>query len=320
MINQKSLEHLKSLHQRGGAMVKAKKIFVGNYKGGVGKTTSIYQIGLHLVELGKKVLLIDLDPQCSLSEICLARKELLLEKLAPNESLNYVYDMWQQFKKFQSLPFSIDRVPLIKVTPEKLHFIPSNTFYPNGGLDDLALKLKDDFEDLLPLQQFFKNSGIEDEYSYILFDCPPSNNIITQGAFLLSDYYIVPSIIQTLSIRGVVHYIKTVEQIYQKNCIDNEYALLAQSLFGGKPQLLGIFETLKKGAVKNDEILNDLVADLKKSTFTTLLFTRTEKKFIFDTIIKNYEDIARSTAAGDMCSEYADLTDEIINCIENRGE
>ncbi len=299
-------------------MTKAKKIFVGNYKGGVGKTTSIYQIALHIVDMRKKVLLIDLDPQCSLSEICLARKEIRLDQLQPNESLNYVYDMWQQFKQFSCLYFSIDKTPLIKATPENIHFIPSNTFYPNGGLDELALKLKDDFADLLPLQQFFKTSNIEEDYDYILFDCPPSNNIITQGAFLLSDYYIIPSIIQTLSVRGVVHYISTVERIYQRKCVDHQYALLAQALFGEKPQLLGIFETLKKGTVKNDVILNDLIGDLKMANVTTLLFNSTDEKYIFNTIINNYEDIARATAAGYKSSEYAALTNEIINCIENK--
>lgn len=296
-------------------MTKARKIFVGNYKGGVGKTTSIYQIALHMVELGKKVLLIDLDPQCSLSEICLARSDMDLEDLAPNESLNYVYDMWNEYKKFKSLSFYIDFKPLVKQTPEHVQFIPSNTLYPNGGLDDQALKLKDDFEDLLPLQQFFQTSRSEEDYDYILFDCPPSNNIVTQGAFLLSDYYIIPSIIQTLSIRGVVHYITTVEKIYQRNC--DQHELLAKSLFGEKPKLLGIFETLKKGTVKNQFVLNDLIDDLERAKVKTLLSTPTEEKFIFDTIIHNYEDIARSTAAGEKCDIYANLTDEIIDCIEN---
>ena len=298
-------------------MTKAVKIFVGNYKGGVGKTTSIYQIALHMVDLGKRVLMIDLDPQCSLSEICLERSDMNLEQLAANESLNYVYDMWQQYKQYKNLPFYVDHQLLIKQTPENVHFIPSNTIYQGGGLDDLAMKLKDDVEDLLPLQQFFQISRIEENYDYILFDCPPSNNIVTQGAFLLSDYYIIPSIIQTLSIRGVVHYITTVERIYQRNCDDAEHERLLKSLFGEKPKLLGIFETLKKGTVKNQQVLNDLVTDLRRANIETLLATEAEEKFIFDTIIHNYEDIARSTAEGDKCAVYADLTDEILACIEN---
>ena len=48
----------------------AKKIFIGNYKGGVGKTTFAYNMGCILRKRKKRVLMIDLDPQSSLSEIC----------------------------------------------------------------------------------------------------------------------------------------------------------------------------------------------------------------------------------------------------------
>lgn len=291
----------------------AKKIFVGNYKGGVGKTTSIYQIAIHMVDLGKRVLLIDLDPQCSLSEICLKRFEInrSLETLKPAECLNYVYDFWIQIKSYRNIQFAIEKGELIKQTDENIHFIPSNIFYSNGGLDALAMRLTDDFEDLLVLQQFFKISQLDEDYDYILFDCPPSNNLITQGAFLLSDYYIIPSIIQTISIRGVVHYIKTVEKIYEDYCENHENAILARQLFGEKPKLLGIFETLKKGSTKNGEVMTDLMTDLKKATFQSVL----GEKFVFNTVIRNYEDIARDTADGNRRHEYEGLTNEILDCL-----
>lgn len=47
----------------------AKIIFVGNYKGGVGKTTSVLNFGEYFAKEGKRVLLLDIDPQSSLSEI-----------------------------------------------------------------------------------------------------------------------------------------------------------------------------------------------------------------------------------------------------------
>ena len=52
-----------------------KKVFIGNYKGGVGKTTSTLFLGKCLKDLGKKVLLMDLDPQSSLSEICIKKED-----------------------------------------------------------------------------------------------------------------------------------------------------------------------------------------------------------------------------------------------------
>lgn len=172
---------------------------------------------------------------------------------------------------------------------------------------------------MVVLQQFFQTSDIEKDYDYILFDCPPSNNVITQGAFLLSDYYIIPTIVQTISIRGVVHYIKTVEAIYKKYCVEDENAALAKLLFGPRPKLIGIFETLKKGSVKNHKELQNLMGDLQLSGFQTLLSVVEEGKFIFDTIIRNYEDISRDTAKGKKCLEYADLTDELLDCLEPTG-
>lgn len=296
-------------------MRKAKKIFVGNYKGGVGKTTSIYQIARHMVLRGKRVLLIDLDPQCSLSEICL-RNYADLDQLRPNECLNYVYDMWLQLKQYPNIEYKLNKESLVKTIDENLNCIPSNIFYKNGGLDELAMNMKNDLEDLVILQQFFQKHKIDEEYDYILLDCPPSNNVITQGAFLLSDYYLIPSIIQTISVRGVVHYIKTVEKIYKTYCEEHRNSEIAKIVFGSKPKLLGIFETLKKGTVKNNEVLRELATSLQGIDVTTELQKKGKGPYVFATIINNYEDIAKDTAKGTICGIYSSLTKEILECIE----
>ncbi|MBU3181172.1 ParA family protein [Clostridium psychrophilum] len=296
-------------------MKKAKKIFVGNYKGGVGKTTSVYQIGRHLVLNGKKVLLIDLDPQCSLSEICIGNLSEL-DQLKSNESLNYVYDMWIQLKSYPNIECQFDKKVLVKTNVIGLDYIPSNIFYKSGGLDELAMNLKNDLEDLIVLQQFMQKHRLEYEYDYILFDCPPSNNVITQGAFLISDYYLIPTILQTMSARGVAHYITTIERIYKKYCVDHNNSDIARLLFGEKPKLLGIFETLKKGSVKNDDVLIKINTYIKDANVESQLSIKGKDKYIFSTIINNYEDIARDTANGKIREEYKDLTKEIMECID----
>ncbi|NHM32830.1 ParA family protein [Neobacillus terrae] len=297
-------------------MAKAKKIFVGNYKGGVGKTTSIYQIACHMVLQEKKVLLVDLDPQCSLSEICLSRIDWDLYRLNPGECLNYIFDAWIQKKMHLNLEFPVDKELLVKQTGEGIDFIPSNIFYEGGGLDELSILLKDDFDDLFVLQQFFQKTGLDQDYDFVLFDCPPSNNLITQGAFLLSDYYLIPSIIQTVSIRGVAHYITTVDKIYLNICQEHRHSSLARLLFGERPQLLGIFETLKKGTVKNQQVLLDLKEYLDAAEVQCKL---PEGTYFFHTVIHNYEEIARATAAGNRREEYASLAAEILNCLEGQG-
>ncbi|WP_078553923.1 ParA family protein [Bacillus alkalicellulosilyticus] len=293
----------------------AKKIFVGNYKGGVGKTTTIYQLALHMAEENKKVLLIDLDPQCSLSEICLAKMERLLSDLSPPESLNYIYDIWSQTKHFPTVRLTFDTTLLIKRLTTHIDFIPSNIHYRNGGLDQLAMNLNSDLDDLIILQQFFESTQIDEEYDYILFDCPPSNTIITQGAFLLSDYFIIPTVIQTMSVRGVAHYISTVETIYQKYCMDHSQAMLAQALFGPEPKLIGIIETMNRPIVNYEVEFELLRSALEEKKIKTLISEKSPGNHILSSKIRNLESIARDTAKGVKNPEFSLLTVEILSCL-----
>ncbi len=70
-----------------------KIIFVGNYKGGVGKTTSVLNFAKYFSQAGKKVLVLDLDPQSSLSEILVKNNNGSqpneLDKLDKKKTLNY---------------------------------------------------------------------------------------------------------------------------------------------------------------------------------------------------------------------------------------
>ena len=72
----------------------AKIIFVGNYKGGVGKTTSVLNFGEYFAKEGKRVLLLDIDPQSSLSEILVSNGGFnSLKGLNEEETLNYIFDL-----------------------------------------------------------------------------------------------------------------------------------------------------------------------------------------------------------------------------------
>jgi cellulose biosynthesis protein BcsQ len=267
----------------------AKKIFLGNYKGGVGKTTSTYQIALALEKSRYKVLLIDLDPQSSLSEICLTASKEILSELPDDETLNYV--IHSQAKEGNST-FNIET--LIK-SVQGIDFIPNSLFSEYGGLDTISIDDMDDsIETLLILRNFIEDNDLNSKYDFIFFDCPPSDNIITRMAFLYCDYYIIPTIMNVISVRGVKHYIGIIEKIYKKYCEDNEYTA---SLFGKEPKLIGIFETMRKGNT-NSKMYRDVF----------------DKVYVFETVIRHLKDIAESTGWGDTpgCNDYDRLTDEIL--------
>lgn len=224
-----------------------KKIFFGNYKGGVGKTTSTYNIGVELAKAySKRVLLIDLDPQSSLSNVCMTACNTPLDELERNETLNYIYAVYMQARRIGNINFHVDSTDIIK-SVNSIDFIPNSLFSELGGLDKISMEIGQNLENLLVLRDFIEDNKLQQKYDFIFFDCPPSNNVITQSAFLYSDYYIIPTIMDSLSTKGVKHYISVIENIYNSYCEDNEAADVLSCVFGAKPQLIGIFETMRKG-------------------------------------------------------------------------
>jgi cellulose biosynthesis protein BcsQ len=299
----------------------AKKIFFGNYKGGVGKTTSTFYIAKQFAELLKeqstpgKVLIIDLDPQCSMSEICVRSYDsnLSLSELPDNETLNYMLDMLLKNKKYNTtLKFNFSNI----IKPcnglnTNVEFIPTSLFYKENrypleseiiGLDGLIEKLQMDMDkNLLLLHEII--SLLEDKYEYIFFDCPPTNNILTKSAFLLSDYYIIPYISDNISIKGVQHYINTVDRIYNNYCKSHPDADFYKLIFNRPPELLGLFECMR---IRNENARGN-IGDIKAKRYKT--------------VIKNLIDIQEALSSGKTTEEfglYKELAIEIFDDLKGK--
>lgn len=286
----------------------AKIIFVGNYKGGVGKTTSV----LNFAEFFSRkpntsVLVLDLDSQSSLSEILVSKGNYgTLAKLKDQETLNYVFDLSiSKIEHYPNLNIQFDDSLLIK-SFSGYNFIPSSLFYQeNVGLDSLVLRMKDNIQYLSILKSFVDT--IRSDYDYILVDCPPTNNLITRSAFLMSDYYVVPTILDGLSTNGVLHYIHTIEATYREYCIDHEDSLLARHFFGDMPKLLGIFYNMIRGQVNYDVAKEDFETTLAQNGY--------DGDIILNKQINNYIDIARKTQNGEVSIQKDDfmvLADELF--------
>lgn len=279
----------------------AKKIFIGNYKGGVGKTTATYYIGGILREKDNKVLLIDLDPQSSLSEVCMSKIDgEAFINLDDRETLNYIFDMKIQSKKIgvKNIKISIDNI--IKDN-EIVEFIPSSLLYKNGGLDTLITKLDNGLSSLLILKEFLDEYNLDEIYDYIIFDCPPSNNIITQGAFLVSDYYLIPTIMDSVSTKGVKHYKHIISKLYDSYLNENnECKELISLLLGKKPKEIGVFESRRKGVNTNTDKYRTIIK---------------KENYLLQTFIPDYKEISDKLAFGNLYdkSQYDKLVIEILN-------
>lgn len=310
----------------------ASKIFFGNYKGGVGKTTSTYLIGNILSQKeNSNVLLIDLDPQSSLSEICTRKcykNTKTIDLYNDEETLNYVYDMYIEKHKSKlnlEIEFNLDNfIKEMKSTTDaksKFDFIPSSLFYREDlGLDQLNMKMSSDIEYLAILKRFIGAIEKERDYDYILIDCPPSSNIITQGAFLMSDYYVIPTILDGLSTNGVLHYIESINQTYDKYCTDkgcNNF-LFNRHFFGKRPILLGVFYTLQRGQVNYYDAKKGFEDALKNKTSIQKYITI--NGIIFENYTNNYIDIARTIVHGGHSTQhpedYEKITDELVRRLQ----
>lgn len=176
-----------------------KSISVFNNKGGVGKTTIIWNLAASLADNGKCVLLIDFDPQCNLSIACLGDKEFsnLLQSTAK-------HPLGQTVKSF-ALPYiqqnQIKDTPVFlpknKTKNGVLHIVPGdfwlNTFSDvlNVGTD--VISGAGLYRFILPELVAQKASErTEIQYDYVLIDLPPSFNTLVRSALYCSDYFLVP--------------------------------------------------------------------------------------------------------------------------------
>ena len=165
----------------------AKIIAVANQKGGVAKTTTTYNLGVGLARAGKRVLLLDIDPQGNLT-YCMGYRDAD----SMGCTLATVMDQVAQGK---------DVHPGKEICPyeesgAKLDLIPGNI-----ELAGLEVFLVNVMSRELVLRQYLDE--IRDGYDYILIDCPPSLGMLTLNAFAASDSVLVPVHAAYLSLKGM---------------------------------------------------------------------------------------------------------------------
>lgn len=337
----------------------AKILSIINYKGGVGKTTSAFNIGISMRKIHEwfynvpsqyvykvkssydqyintyglgydfgstiipklatgRTLLIDLDPQSSLSKLCLKRvfrnnlcEEIKLDSLRNVETINFVFKSYLQSRDLGISP-QFNMGDLVKTNCYGIDFIPSTMFYNDRieGLDNLEIELarnnNNHLYNLTILSKFIKESSLDEKYDFIIFDCPPANNIITQNALLMSDCYLIPSIMDEMSSNGIPHLHNLIQDSIIRYVNDNYKDFIQVNgnnnylkFLQNNAKLLGIFETIRDTRAKYNQ--NEIKFDLAKE------FN------VYSEIIGDYNDIPKLMGDGIACIDI-NFNGKTIDC------
>jgi len=224
-------------------------IAIQNVKGGVGKTTTSIHLAAGIVQKKPKsrVLLIDCDSQASI-------RAYFRVKL--NQDEGDFFDFLVNGEKF-------DRCKL-RITTDSENDLGFDVVTSSRKLSDADIRMSTFPRREETLRFRIEDQNIGDQYDYVLFDCPPTLNLVTYNVLTFVDYLIIPSEMDHLSVTGIQTILENVN--------------IVQRYFNRSPKILGIlptkwdqrisittevFESLKKGLGEKIHLFKPIRSDVK---------------------------------------------------------
>lgn len=186
-----------------------------NLKGGVAKTTTTIQIAECLAsEFGKRVLVIDLDPQTN-ATIALISDERWEDLDSKGNTVYHLFDD----KLNDTNKFNIEKALQKDVSSLKLknlHLLASSIRFIDlqDRISDISTKTSHTLSPMEVLKSAV--DPILSRYDYVLIDCPPNLSFITQNGIEISDYYFIPTIPDALSTYGINQIVKQISVLSRR--------------------------------------------------------------------------------------------------------
>src|SRR5919198_4503456 len=194
-------------HRHGPARI----IAMANQKGGVGKTTTTINLGAALAEYGRRVLLVDFDPQGALS---------VGFGVNPHNLDLTIYNLLMQ------KDIGLDEA-MIKTNVDGLHILPANI-----DLSAAEIQLVTEVAREMTLKRVLRPAM--QDYDYILIDCQPSLGLLTVNALTAAHGVVVPLECEFFSLRGVALLLDTIDKVRERLNFDLELEGILATMYDSR--------------------------------------------------------------------------------------
>ncbi|MBN1501201.1 MAG: ParA family protein [Spirochaetes bacterium] len=209
-------------------------ISVSNQKGGVGKTTTTVNLAAFLAKKGKKVLIVDIDPQANAG---------FGVGINVEELTNTIYEVLIGEVGVKDAVYKTDY--------ENLSIVPSNIHLSGAQVDMMEL----------PNKEFIMRDAlrtIKDYYDYIFIDCPPSLGILTLNALVAADTVLIPLQCEYYALEGLSQLLKIIKLVQER---------LNKTL-----EIEGVVLTMYDSRTKlSQHVVNDVQEFFKEKVFKTII-------------------------------------------------
>lgn len=212
-----------------------KIIAIANQKGGVGKTTTSINLSACLAELGKKVLVIDLDPQGNCTSGFGIEKE---------EIDNTVYELMLNKCSVKNSMMHVEGI-------ENVTIIPSDVNLAGAEIELLEFNEK---------EYILRNSidYVKEDYDYIIIDCPPSLNMLTVNAMTTADSMLIPIQCEYYALEGIGQLITTIG--------------LVQKRLNSRLKIEGVVFTMYDGRTNlSKDVVDNVKNNLNANIYNTII-------------------------------------------------
>jgi chromosome partitioning protein len=285
-----------------------KIITLYNHKGGVSKTTSTFNLASYLAVEGKRVLMVDADPQCNLTEIALAPTIQKLDAVAASQGTTARVPELPGTSILEVLNQRIrGDVPFIDLTRVKTIEVASNLNLLRGSVD--LSSIEDDLAEAhvqrasmrinlmrtyVSIGDFLVRLAEKEGYDYIFIDVGPSSGALTRSFFLQCDAFFLPAAPDRFNVQAIGTLARIIDRwMGEHKQVARQYRDLGLPIRHGTPAFLGaIIQSFKlyKGAAKPGyklwmqrlprEITKTLKPIMEKHEESETLYLPTSKKAI----------------------------------------